>query len=211
MSDIGNQAVAKSPIALIHIRGGAVAVVDAAEYERLSTIKWSLAGSSTRKYASSRAGYMHRLVIGASPGEFVDHVNGDPLDNRLANLRLCTQSQNHANRKGTNSKSGFKGVKFAHGTWRAKVALKSGEIHVGAYASASDAARAYDNKMRELFGDFAQTNFPDIQPTPPTYRERLASTRVCDSCGVALGFQGRGQPKRYCSERCKAKVIRRRS
>lgn len=182
----------------IQIRGGAMAIVDDEDFARLSAIKWSLCGS-TKKYAGSRSGTMHRLVIGAQPGQVVDHVNGDTLDNRRANLRICTQSQNLANRINRTSASGFKGVKRHSGGWSARVGLKSGEKYLGIYASAEDAAVAYDNELRRLFGEFAKTNFADARPTPP----RLLEQRPAECpCGKTFEVSPIGRPRKFCSREC---------
>lgn len=190
----------------IPIKGGAVALVDDEDFERLSLLMWSFAGSSI-KYAYSSAGYMHRLVIGAPDGQHVDHINSEPLDNRRSNLRLCSQSSNLANRRPGKGKR-LKGVTGKRGQWRARVSLRSGEIFVGSFGSAEAAARAYDVKLRELFGPFARCNFPEesSKVAPATYREQLRAERCCPICSSAVPIANVGQPRKYCSTICKEKA-----
>jgi hypothetical protein len=96
----------------------------------------------------------------------VDHRNGDGLDNQRANLRICTHSQNmyNAKKRSTNT-TGFKGVYRSRTKhivrFRAQIQIHRKQIYLGSYSSLEDAARAYDNKAREIYGEFANTNFKD--------------------------------------------------
>lgn len=125
-------------------------------------------GVALCKYGTQRTERVHRLVIeafaGAAPGMVTDHINGDRTDNRLANLRAATSSQNGMN-KGllAHSTTGFKGVTFYHRdrNWRAYIKVDRRQRHLGYYADAESAARAYDDAARELHGEFARLNFPD--------------------------------------------------
>lgn len=100
---------------------------------------------------------MHRLVMG-HPAVRVDHINHDGLDNRRANLRLATGSQNGGNQLPKGGSSAYKGVSFhkAAGKWSAKFR----NHHIGLFASEVDAAKAYDTAALEYWGDFALVNFP---------------------------------------------------
>lgn len=94
----------------------------------------------------------------------VDHVNGNGLDNRRANLRAATPGQNQANmRRPRTNTSGFKGVSwFARtGKWRAYIGFENRQIHLGYFATPEEAARTYDAKAVELYGEFARPNFPE--------------------------------------------------
>jgi len=114
---------------------------------------------------------MHRLIIGAQPGQQVDHVNGNSLDNRRSNLRLCTPRENIRNmhRSRNQQRGGLKGLKRnSSGRWSA--CIRAGAIDgngfcrtlsVGTFTTKEQAARAYDSAARHFFGEFAALNFLD--------------------------------------------------
>lgn len=107
----------------------------------------------------------HRLawlyVHGEWPTADLDHINCIRNDNRIANLRLATRSQNRANaRRPRHNSSGFKGVDFHKnkGKWRARVQKDNKVVHVGRFATAEQAHEAYAAMANELFGEFARPN-----------------------------------------------------
>lgn len=105
--------------------------------------------------------YLHRFILNAPKGLQVDHKNGDGLDCQKSNLRLADNAQNHHNMKARNGGiSGFKGVKRHGARWRAGLRCRGKDYKLGVFALATDAARAYDIKAREMFGEFARLNFP---------------------------------------------------
>ena len=150
-----------------------VAIVDDEDYNRVmeaisSRSKWYVhSPPPSKKYYAFDGSHrlsIHRVVMSAPKGFDVDHINGDPLDNRKENLRICTRSQNCQNKSvRADSKSGFKGV-YQHGTrFRAYIGdpnRKKRQISLGYYTTAEEAARAYDKKATELHGEFATLNFP---------------------------------------------------
>lgn len=152
-----------------------VAIVDDEDYEKvveaIGRSKWYVHNNNSAKdYAMSgdRRKSIHRVVMDAPKGMDVDHANGNPLDNRKSNLRICTRSQNSQNKKlRRDSKSGFKGVvKRGKNSWHAYIGdpntayPKKRHIRLGAYKTPEEAARAYDKKAIEFFGEFAYINFP---------------------------------------------------
>ena len=101
---------------------------------------------------------LHTFVTG---WPFVDHRNGNALDNRRANLREATRSQNSANRRvPRTNKCGLKGVRFEAKRWRADIKVGGTSRYLGRFDTAEDAARAYDVAAREAWGEFAALNFP---------------------------------------------------
>lgn len=114
---------------------------------------------------------MHRVVMRRVLGrelerwELVDHINGDRLDNRRANLRLCNNSQNGFNRDmPAHNKTGYKGVSLNSVTctrrpFQAAIVVNRRKIYLGSYATAQEAARAYDDAARQFAGQFARGNF----------------------------------------------------
>jgi hypothetical protein len=150
---------------------GQVALVDDVDYDWLSQFKWYASYSSFVKsyYASGWAGggdslgriAMHRFIMQAKPGIYVDHINHDTLDNTRSNLRLCTKAQNGANRRlNSTSTSGYKGVTWVTRAekWTAHIRVNYKLIHLGYYTTPVDAALAYDEVSRKLYGEFALTN-----------------------------------------------------
>ena len=105
---------------------------------------------------------LHRLITGAMPGQFVDHVNHDGLDNRWPeNLRICTPSQNNANQRvRSNNTSGYKGVSLhkSTGKWKARLKAYGRERHLGCFDDPWEAAQAYNVAAIEAFGTFALLN-----------------------------------------------------
>jgi hypothetical protein len=91
-------------------------------------------------------------------GMVVDHINGNPADNRCKNLRVCTQAQNSLNNHGAkhNSKSGHKGVYWhkAAQKWCAEVVSDGKKHYLGLYKNKLDAAEAYNRKAKELHDSF---------------------------------------------------------
>lgn len=145
-------------------RGGVVrawAFIDAADLPLLGTAAWCMTAAG---YPIQRRGtrivYLHRVIM---PGDGVaDHISGDKLDCRRANLRRCSQLDNSRNtRRQVNNTSGFKGVReTARGRFNARITVARQNIHIGNYLTAEEAARAYDAAATEHFGEFACLNFP---------------------------------------------------
>lgn len=146
-----------------------------------------LTGASGRekKYVyfnrGSRHFHLHRYLMGAKKGEYVDHISGNTLDNRRRNLRKCTNQQNCANgKKPKSNTSGFKGVMRKRKKWIARVKVNYRNISLGAYSSAEVAARIYDKAAIKYFGEFARLNFPEDKETAPMFvppRISLVSSR----------------------------------
>jgi HNH endonuclease len=143
---------------------GLVALVDDEDYEFLSQWNWSAVSTHRRNsgYAmrlDNRTGktfLMHRVILDAPSGAEVDHINGNGLDNRRANLRFATRQQGQANRRVFKSnKSGFKGVHFDKVTGKWKMVFSA---H---FDTAEEAARTYDKLAKMVFGDYAKGNFEE--------------------------------------------------
>src|SRR5690606_13722007 len=113
-----------------------------------------------RYYIDGKNTSIHRLILGAKCGKYVDHINGDTLNNSRQNLRLCSQLENSRNRrKQFGSSSSFKGVTWnkLNKKWQAQI--KNGHnIYLGLFKSEIAASTAYNKKAIEIFGRFARLN-----------------------------------------------------
>ena len=148
----------------IELTQGKVALVDDEDYERINAYKWYYCkGYAVRKFGSPprKFVYMHRVILDTPDGLETDHVNGDGVDNRKANLRACTRSENQRNLGRTISNtSGFKGVTKSKGStkWIASIKHFGQQIYLGRFTTPEAAARAYDEAALKLHGEFARTN-----------------------------------------------------
>lgn len=105
--------------------------------------------------------YMHRVILEAPKGCQVDHINGNRLDNRRENIRLCSQTENiRAYMRPSAKTSPYRGVCWASrpGRWLARITVNYRTIHIGHYHTELEAAAAYDAAARLHFGTFAQPN-----------------------------------------------------
>lgn len=135
-------------------------LVDKQDFERLSKLKWYVAKTGYAANDSLPRKLMHRFLMN-NPKSYVDHINGNKLDNRRTNLRLCNQSGNSANsRLKSTNKSGYKGVCWAKREKRWSVYLTKDYKHIygGLYADKVEAAKRYNELAIQLFGDFAKLN-----------------------------------------------------
>lgn len=154
----------------IPLTQGKFAFIDASDYELVSRYKWSLklgynghknyyAMTASSKRTTHRL--MHRLIMDAPKNLQVDHINGNGLDNRRCNLRICTHSENLYNQKlRYDNQSGYKGVcwhKRAN-KWRVQIRYNKEKLYFGVYTNPLDAALVYDAKAIKLFGKYAKTN-----------------------------------------------------
>jgi len=105
---------------------------------------------------------LHRLVAeraGMDLNGVIDHINGDALDCRRENLQSCTQQENmRKQRHFATANSPYKGVMRFRDKWRARITVDGKTLHIGLFKSAIDAAKAYNEKAKELFGAFANLN-----------------------------------------------------
>lgn len=151
----------------IKLTQGKYALVDEADFECLNQFKWHYNFYGYAVCNSVRIGnytYMHRLLLGLQKGDKKegDHINHNKLDNRRCNLRICTKQQNLWNMESKTGVSKYKGVHLnkRSNKWYAQLQTQNGR-YIGSFNLEIEAAKAYDKKAKEIFGEFAKLNFPE--------------------------------------------------
>ena len=151
----------------IELTQGRVAVVDSEDYEELNKYNWQARVQTytglfrAKRRENKKEIDMAREIMNCPPGLEVDHINGDLLDNRKCNLRICTHGENMRNRRlQRNNTSGYRGVHYfkRDGRYVAYIYLNGRKIHIGSYKTDIDAAMAYNAHARDLHGEFARLN-----------------------------------------------------
>jgi hypothetical protein len=170
-------AAPKGDVRQIPLSEGCYVYVETADYEWLSRYKWHLENGYAARKEKGKTVLMHRQIMQAPAGMVVDHRDGNQANNCRSNLRVCTRQENQRNRrKHAGSVSAFKGVfynKRRH-KWHAQCWFE-GKCHALPYVDDEvEAARAYDRKAVECFGEFARLNFPEEWP-PERRREARGS------------------------------------
>lgn len=137
------------------------AIVDDEDFERVNSFSWQFNGRYAARKEKNTTILLHRIIAETPKGFVTDHINGNMLDNRKSNLRICTQSQNRANSARSKSNtSGFKGVCFDKRLKKFRAYIrKDGKMHnLGLFLSAKEAHSAYVKKARELFGEYSRVS-----------------------------------------------------
>lgn len=144
-------------------------MIDDEDFELISRYKWyTQKGNNGIIYAATYSANnnnrikMHRLIMGiTNPKIEIDHIDHDGLNNQKQNLRLCSHQQNSMNQRKTKGTSKYKGVYWdkERNKRGVRIGYNYKKINLGRFDEQIDAAKAYDKKAIELFGEFAQTNF----------------------------------------------------
>jgi hypothetical protein len=158
---------------LIDLTNGFKAKIDEEDWLRLNLFlfKWhaskasprhpyaivNVRDSETKRYRTLR---MHRLILNASESQFVDHINGDTLDNRRSNLRFCTDAENQQNTSSRGGTSRFKGVSWFQrdAKWRVAFNWRGTTHFIGYYSDEIEAAYAYNEAVTKICEGFARLN-----------------------------------------------------
>lgn len=159
--------LASQPLArAIALSNGMAVVVDEADYPLVSSYWWHANATHGTYYAratiNSKRVLMHVFLMGEKEGFAIDHKNGNGLDNRRANLRWATPSQNMMNTHGGRGRSMYKGVSWAarQRKWMVSIFIAGKNKHLGYFDNEDDAARVYDSAALQHYGAFASLNFP---------------------------------------------------
>lgn len=145
---------------LIPLGDGKFTEVDDETFDEIKNMNWHL--SSSGYVGSSSVGLMHRYIMNAPDSMVIDHIDNNPLNNRKINLRICTQQENNMNQSiQRDMSSKYKGVCWAknRNKWISYIGYDKKLLYLGYFTDESEAAKVYDKKARELFGEFARTNF----------------------------------------------------
>jgi hypothetical protein len=169
----------QSDIRWISLGDGRYAYVDAADYEWLRQWTWHAYDDGyPARYEKRKKVFMHRQIMQPPRGKVVDHIDGNKANNCRSNLRVCSHRENmHNMRKHSDSSSRFKGVGYLkrRRQWYARIWCMGEWTWLGYFTEEAEAARAYDRKAVELFGEYARLNFPE--EWPPERRAQVQAQR----------------------------------
>jgi hypothetical protein len=151
----------------VSLTQGRIAIIDDEDWDLIKDYKWFAFKMCNTYYAvtnyykedrSRKLLLMHRLILDAQPGQRIDHKNRNGCDNRKENLRFASVAENAMNKESHTGTSIYKGVCWDRGKWKSSIATGRKSFHLGRFVSEKEAAKAYDKKAIELFGDFAKLN-----------------------------------------------------
>lgn len=161
----------------LELNHGVVTLIDDDDYENIKAYRWYIkpfhgvarayvfrkTARSEHPFRKQSSIQLHRQIMGLTIGDsrIVDHINGNSLDNRKCNLRIGTRQQNNwSARLRCDSSTGYKGVHFKKQKQKYQAYIRhNGRVkHLGFYTLKEEAAEAYNNKAKELFGAFAYLN-----------------------------------------------------
>lgn len=157
-----------SPGIVVPLTRGKFALIDEDDAQRVLAFKWHYNGGYAMRARRAsepplpRSISMHRWVLEAPMGEMVDHINGDPLDNRKSNLRYTNPTLNQANANRVTGEK-YRGVYWSKQSrkWHAALKAYGRQVHLGFFDDPVEAARVWDAAAAKAYGDSALLNFPD--------------------------------------------------
>lgn len=164
---------------MIELTKGFITIIDDDDYEKFGHLNWHYSHGRAVRRTKGANTWLHREIMGDPEGVLVDHINGNPLDNRKSNLRLATKSANTANaRKQTsrNTSSRFKGVTYAarnKNKWMAYIGTTRNGTrrNLGSFPTEIEAAEAYNVAAKAEYGVYAKLNVinePEQEQVCPT-------------------------------------------
>lgn len=149
---------------VVHTRNGDSFAVETADLALVTPFSWYVEHGYVKRAfridGQQKRELLHRRILCAQPGQIVDHIDGDPMNNRRSNLRLCTPAENAANKHPAfHSATGFVGVYARGARFEARVSLNGQRIVLGTFDVAEDAAAAYA-RARNVRPEFYRSASP---------------------------------------------------
>lgn len=145
----------------IELTKGKVALIDATDVDLVKGYQWYFDGQYAATNLPNRKKLrLHTLIVSPSGNLVVDHISRDKLDNRRSNLRECSPSSNNHNKEVKNP-HGLRGVTWnkRKQKWVSQISIGDKNKGLGYHLSKEAAAKAYDEKAKELYGEFARLNY----------------------------------------------------
>lgn len=148
----------KGNVLTVKTKSGDTIMTDLDDFDQLNKYSWCV---SKTGYAVANIGNkvtkMHRYILGVkNTCEVVDHINGNKLDNRKENLRICTQAENSRN-KTISNEYGVPGIRLTkHGKFNVRITVNKNEIHIGNYSTLKEAIDARLEAERNYYGEFGK-------------------------------------------------------
>ena len=149
-----------------------VALIDDGDFEQVNKLKWRIQKAGKCTYVAhstwdkklKRKGmiFLHRFILNTPKNMMTDHINGNGLDNRRCNLRICTALENSRYRPNHNvGTSKYQGVHWHKNKrrWQALIWVDNKSVYLGNYKEEIKAALAYNVAAKKYFGEFATINF----------------------------------------------------
>lgn len=140
---------------IINTRKSESIIIDADDYDRVSRHLWHINSGYVMSKIQNKKVLLHRFILNYYGKDDVDHINGNALDNRKINLRICSHIENMRNSKRySNNKTGYKGVHTYGNRFAVSIRINKKLKHLGYFDDVESASLAYENKAKEVFGEF---------------------------------------------------------
>ena len=163
-------------VAYVPLAGGGEAVIDATDAALVGARNWHSRPTTRDGLVHVRCciyesgvrskRYLHRMLMNPPPGFEVDHVDGDGLNNRRANLRVATRTENQWNRRSLINPLGKGVYERENGSFMSRIRANDRVYHLGSYQTAREARAAYEGASRVLHGEYALVGRSALEDKP---------------------------------------------
>lgn len=151
--------------------GDKIVLIDAEDFEKISNFKWHVNYNKKNNYYIQANIYvngkrttksLHKIIMGDFKDKIIDHINGNTLDCRKENMRFVTNQENSFNQKVSKNKKSSKHKGIYHNkklnNWKVLIKYNYKNIYIGVFDTEQKAVNAYNEKAKELFGEYARLN-----------------------------------------------------